>query len=294
MLTDSPAPLKLRRVQKNGPIPTSGSRLTLPLPPFLRAGVAGLFVSSGSGTHPDRVLPSWELIFVREGVLDISENGQPFRVSAGEALLLRPGHRHRGLRPYPPDLSFFWIHFEVGAGPEGLDLPQFTRVARPDHLTSLFRRGLDDQASGPPMEPGASLLLALMLCEVGRRGPPGEAGEGEGAPAVLAHRACAVIHRRVGERLSAADLARELRCNPDYLGRVFRQTHGETVTEAIHRAKLRLACRLLLEEHDTVDQVAARCGFESVGHFRRLFKRQEGLTPRAYRRLYARVAINTR
>ncbi|WP_309569999.1 AraC family transcriptional regulator [Deinococcus sp.] len=36
-----------------------------------------------------------------------------------------------------------------------------------------------------------------------------------------------------------------------------------------------------------------RCGFEEVGYFRRLFKRQEGVSPRAFRQLYARLHVHT-
>lgn len=269
---------------------------TFPIPTPLRAEAAGLFVSSGVGTHPDRVMPSWELIFVREGVLDIAEGDRPFSVGAGEALLLWPGRRHFGTRPYPPNLSFFWIHFRADGAPttgeECLDLPRHTHIPRPDHLASLFRRYLDDQESGMLGAVDAHLLLGLMLCEVAR--PQAQDRGALGAPAVLAHRAHSIIHRRVSEPLGSSDIARELRCNPDYLGRVFRQEYGETVTEAIHRTKLRFACRLLVEENETVDRVARRCGFPAVGHFRRVFKRHEGMTPLAYRRLYARTNINIR
>jgi hypothetical protein len=65
----------------------------------------GLFISRGQGTHPDRVIGSWELIFVREGVLRVEEEQKPFKVGAGESLLLWPGRRHRGTGEYPPDLS---------------------------------------------------------------------------------------------------------------------------------------------------------------------------------------------
>jgi hypothetical protein len=39
----------------------------------LRAHNGGLFVSPGHGTHPDRVLDCYELIFVRQGTLSLWE-----------------------------------------------------------------------------------------------------------------------------------------------------------------------------------------------------------------------------
>ena len=261
---------------------------------------AGLFVSSGGGFHRDRVATDWELIFVREGTLHIAENDQEFTVRSGESLLLWPGRRHRGTQPYPSSTSFYWLHFLVGNLPatqsaqvkEVLRVPQHTSVVRPNHLASLFRRYLDDQESGMLDTLEGSLLLTQMLCEVAR--PPGQNQQALGAAAVLAHRAYAVIHRRVSEPLSSADIAQELHCNPAYLARTFRQAYGETVTEAIHKTKLWFARNLLVEENETVDRVAQRSGFVSVVHFRRIFKRYEGMTPLAYRRLYGRTLINIR
>ena len=73
----------------------------------------GLFVSRGKGTHPTRVIDSHELIFVRSGILELFEEERRFRLGPGEALVLWPGRRHGGAAPYPPDLSFFWIHFNI-------------------------------------------------------------------------------------------------------------------------------------------------------------------------------------
>jgi hypothetical protein len=82
----------------------------------VRAHNGGLFISRGQGTHPHRVIGSWELIFVREGVLMVEEEEKRFEVGAGESLLLWPGRRHRATGDYPPDLSFYWIHFSFRDG----------------------------------------------------------------------------------------------------------------------------------------------------------------------------------
>ena len=266
--------------------------LSLPLP--LEVSNGGVFISRGRGGHQGRVIDSFELIFVREGVLAIQEAGRDFEVRAGDALILWPGRPHHGTAPYPPDLSFYWLHFRVtGCGAReaaGLNVPQHVTLARPDHLTSLFRRFLDDQESGN-MEPlAASLLALLMLCEVAASsGPKAE----DGAAVRLAGRADALIRTRFHEPLSTSSVARTLRCNPDYLGRVFHKVYGCTLTEALHGRRLKVACRLLLESDETVEKVASSCGFRDATYFRRLFKRREGVSPRAFRQLYAKQHVNT-
>lgn len=261
----------------------------------IQASNAGLFVSRGLGMHPDRVINSFELIFVKEGRLRLEEEGQLFDVQAGESLVLWPQRRHRGTEVFAPNLSFYWTHFGVLDDGEqreqGLRVPQHARVARPDHLTTLFRRLLDDQET-LGLEPlSASLTVLLMLLEVANS--DSARSPADSSAALLAGRADALIRARYHEPLCASSIAEELHCNPDYLGRVFRRIYGCTLTEAIHRRRLQQARNQLLEGLESVEEIAHRCGFEDAGYFRRLFKRFEGISPRAFRHVYARMHVNT-
>jgi AraC-like DNA-binding protein len=262
----------------------------------VRAYNGGLFISRGQGSHPDRVIGSWELIFVREGVLMVEEEEERFEVGPGESLLLWPGRRHRGSREYPPDLSFYWIHFsfrdwEASFPDPSITVPQHTTVTRPNHLTELFRRFLDDQEAGRLQPLSASLLLMLMLCEVSDSRPVARVVKGNAA--VLAQRAEAHIRTHFHAPIRTSVLASELGCNPDYLGRVFRRVYGLTPTEFIHRRRVRHARRMLIESDRNVEEISRACGFKDVGYFRRLFKRHEGMTPLAFRRMYAQMHVNT-
>jgi hypothetical protein len=80
--------------------------LEIPVPLELLASNGGLFVSRGIGTHPTRVITTFELIFVKSGVLGIREGDTHFEVQPNETLLLWPGREHGGTAPYPRDLRF--------------------------------------------------------------------------------------------------------------------------------------------------------------------------------------------
>jgi AraC-like DNA-binding protein len=262
----------------------------------LEASNGGLFISRGVGRHPSRVISSFELIFVKEGVLGIEEEGRPFQVGPGETLILWPGRRHGGTSDYPPDLEFYWVHFKVqGKAPRSrkpqLTVPQHARIGRPDHLTNLFRRLLGDQELFGVRPFPASLMILLILWEVTHSSSAPAAGDS--AAELLAARANTLIQTRFHEALSASTVAAKLSCNPDYLGRVFRSAFGCTLTQAIHRRRMRHAVQLLVEGRESIDEVARQCGFEDSGYFRRLFKEAEGMTPLAFRRLHLRVHVNT-
>ncbi len=263
----------------------------------LHAENGGLFVSDGTGTHPDRVIGSFELLFVRSGTLWLEEAGAEHEVGRGESLLLEPHRRHRGTKPYEPGLSFYWVHFRLrrgraagSASTPGLTLPRHASPPRPDRLAELFHRFLDDQESDRLTPLSAASLVALMLDEVGAA-PPRPVSA---ASNVLAARAEAYIASHLHEPLGAADVAAALAVNPDYLNRAFRRVRGHTITEQIHRRRLREVRGLLRETTLPMKQIAARCGFRDPAYLRRLFTRYEGLSPSRFRKLYARLHVNVR
>ena len=261
-----------------------------------QAANGGLFVSRGIGTHPKRVIDSFELIYVKNGVLGIEEEGNEFVVAQDEALILWPGRRHAGTLPYSPDLQFYWVHFTLAdPDPEenasGLSVPQHARISRPEQMTSLFRRLLNEQEQSGVQPIPDSLMLTLMLWEITHSRLASV--DSNGAAAVLAGRADAYIRTQFHEPISASTIAARLKCNPDYLGRVFRNLYGRTITEAIHVKRVRHATTLLADGKLSIDRVAQESGFEDSGYFRRLFQRIEGMTPKAYRKMHVRVHVNT-
>lgn len=279
--------------RKKGIPPTTVERLHLSVSPGLRVVSAGLFVSPGYGIHPDRVIDSYELIFVRTGRLGIAEGGRDYVVRAGEALWMRPGVRHYGTLPHEPDLSFYWTHFYLPKGTRkggGSGIEQYSRPARPERVAEWFHRLLEVQTSEKPESEEACLLLLLLWRELARVQAPERPNAGE----ALAARAEQFIATRFQQGIHAGDVARAMQCHPDYLGRAFRRAHGCTVSEAIHRRQLQEARWRLREGGQTIEDVAQACGFREPRYFRKLFTQAQGISPREYRKLHARIWVNTR
>ena len=258
---------------------------------------AGLFLSRGVGTHARRVIDSYEMIVVRSGTLHIREGNQVFAVGTGEALLLFPGRVHVGAAPYAPELAFYWIHFtlrelsEEGANAdrEPINVPQYVPLRRPEVVFELFQRFLNDQETGELTPDAAALLILLLLTELAAeasrpRSPAADA---------LVGRAEKAIRQRFAEPVSLNDIAAEVGCNPDYLGRVYRAACGQTLVDALNETRTRESCRLLRETSHDMNQIARVCGFATHNYFCRVFKSRRGMTPMAYRRLHARSHVVT-
>ena len=56
------------------------------------------------------------------------------------------------------------------------------------------------------------------------------------------------------------------------------------VTDYVNAKRIVLAKEQLLGSDDNVSLIAERCGFESLPHFHRVFKKLTGTTPASYRR----------
>ncbi len=82
---------------------------------------------------------------------------------------------------------------------------------------------------------------------------------------------------------TVAGLAAEYGYSPNYFSQYMRRHTGRTAMEAITKARLGLASRLLRETDASVESVAREVGYSNMGHFHSLFKREFGMTPRAWR-----------
>lgn len=231
----------------------------------------------------------------------MSEQDKSFAVSDGEYLLLQPNCLHGGSKEIDGELEFYWIHFlpvpaneandsVSGSISESIELQQHGAISRPDHLTFLFRRYLDDQESGWSRHITADLWLQLMLIEVAESGI--HLDETSLCLNSLANKALAYIRTHITEPLNTSVIAEELRTNPDYLGRIFKQSVGYTITDTIHRQKIRKAQKLLVDSELNVNEISIDCGFRDTAYFRRVFKKHEGMSPRSFRQLYGKLHVN--
>jgi transcriptional regulator GlxA family with amidase domain len=98
------------------------------------------------------------------------------------------------------------------------------------------------------------------------------------------------MEKSLQEGFSLAELARHLAVSERTLNRRFRQAVGEAPLHYLQSLRVDVAKRLLETRGLNVDAVSARVGYSDLSTFRRLFKRETGLSPRDYQRRFARHA----
>jgi AraC family transcriptional regulator len=96
------------------------------------------------------------------------------------------------------------------------------------------------------------------------------------------------IQRNPGARWALSDLARHAEQSPFRYLRTFRRVTGVTPHQFILRTRLRDAASRLLAHDTNVIDIALESGFGDLSNFNRAFRLECGLSPRAYRRQFAR------
>lgn len=99
----------------------------------------------------------------------------------------------------------------------------------------------------------------------------------------LVKKAIAFIHQHYSTALSRQAIADALGVSKSYLGQIFSQELGLSPLDYIIRFRVLRAKELLETTDESIADVATRVGFETATYFSRIFHREVGCSPRAFR-----------
>ncbi|WP_159995848.1 helix-turn-helix transcriptional regulator [Roseomonas sp. 18066] len=98
------------------------------------------------------------------------------------------------------------------------------------------------------------------------------------------------VEASLGGPILQKDLAAVARLSTGHFARAFKQSFGITAHAYVMQQRMARARRLMLETEAPLSQVALLCGMADQPHFSRVFRRMEGSTPMAWRRLQRAAA----
>ena len=94
------------------------------------------------------------------------------------------------------------------------------------------------------------------------------------------------IQEHIQEDIYITDIAGYVYLNDRHLMRVYRQKTGESILEYITKERLRLSREILSNTDHPISIVSDMVGYRNYSYFIRIFKREVGVTPQAYRQAY--------
>jgi AraC family transcriptional regulator len=160
-------------------------------------------------------------------------------------------------------------------------------INRSDNVISALLSSLQAElASGGGVDAAyVEHLAAIVLHRIAMLDgvkPPGRDSHGPISNTML-RRIQEHIDAHLGQEISLSDLARVAGMGCDSFARRFRAKTGLAPYAYVIERRIRRAEQLLADTDIELARLAARLGFSSQSHFTTTFKRQRGVTPRAYR-----------
>lgn len=96
------------------------------------------------------------------------------------------------------------------------------------------------------------------------------------------------VYKHRNERLTVQEIADNLNINRSYLSSLFIKETGKSISAFIRKEKINATANMLKFSEYGYSDIAEYFGFASQSHFIQCFKKQMGLTPKEYRKQFAR------
>lgn len=228
-----------------------------------------------SPLEPERQYAGWCMLYLLSGEVVLQVEGEMFRVTPGEFLLLPPGMRFRAVwfrnsigytggfeEETMKDLSYSLlrsttpVRFKVGVNDEPLVSEVFESMLRNKSNIRYLASAIDLLLNLLHMDVNEEKLCSRFLDEIFKGSP---------------------IHD------GPSFYSDMLGVTPFALNRVVKAETGRTTGEWIAIARIILAKRYLKDKFLSMSEVSEKVGFEDQSYFSRFFRKHEGVTPSKYR-----------
>jgi AraC-like DNA-binding protein len=100
---------------------------------------------------------------------------------------------------------------------------------------------------------------------------------------LLVKQAIAYIQQHHARDLTRQEIAEAIGVSKNYMTQIFHQELGISLWDYLNRYRMLRAKDLLLHTDESITMIAARVGFNDPSYFGRVFRKQVGCTPQAYR-----------
>lgn len=270
-------------------------------PTLIRCTYFNGYQIRGSNRLEQRVVTDYEIEYYLRSEGAIVIDGMTIPFSQGQINVRKPGQVVRGILPYEclflsVDMDgrakerekFSFPHQPNGqpryqnpileALPDKIDIGSDKRI--PALITRLHRRHLY-RSDQDILQNKIDLLLLLdylyELCEPKRSSAD-----------YRVRQAVDRIQKHFTEDISITELIAQTHLSKTHFHKLFREYTGRTPNGLITELRLELAKHLLTTSQEKICDIAAMCGYYDHVYFNYLFKKQTGLSPGSYRKIYYR------
>ncbi len=288
---------------------TSIDTISVRVPPFPIFITGGQYTFLKGSKHFTRTFEVFDCIYVRKGCLFLKEEQEEYEVTAGQYLILVPGREHGGYKNCTEDTDMVWFHFlmhqphqyipakriqwsdllyQEGTHTEPsqfhLQLPQYGKIEHRQRiegaLEELIHLNEHDVLESRLKQQVVFEEILIMLQK--------EAFAIPSAAAKVTEQVITYIQQHYQHTVTMTTMSKQLHYHADYITRSMKKTIGITPVEYIQQYRIAQAKTLLVTTNMKLKDIAVSVGIQDYTYFPRLFKKQEGMSPNIYRRLFNR------
>lgn len=250
---------------------------------FFKYEMIGEFRTEQEWIHPERIIDTYEMIFVLEGQVFIAEDGINFELQKNDILILEPGKRHRGVKTSTSPTAFYWFHFSTD-----MELPGKKYIGDEYHeLKQLLKKLLHvTNLKIYPQETADAIGLVIFFEYVY------VCGTTLANNTSLMKKIEEYIRINAPYNISVRKVGEYFGYNPDYIGRLFKKNHGIGLKEYIASERIKIAKDLLLTTELSVKEIAAKLNFREENLFIKFFMYHEEISPVRFRNKFSNTHMN--
>ena len=249
-----------------------------------------------------------EAAVITEGCAIVATGNQKYTIHAGEGFFINSGVLHGCWNIDTSACRFHSVVFHprlVGGSIDSIYYQKYVLPLTENHNVEIIHlkpsapwqadvlKSIEDGWHACVLEPVAfefkvrhalSELVVLLQCNLPAVSHhPNEKAmrDGERIKAMLQF-----VHEHYGDELNTANIAKSASISESECLRCFRSTIGTTPIQYVRQYRLQQVCQLLTSTQEKISNIAARCGFQDISYFTKIFRETKGMVPSEYRKLH--------
>lgn len=242
------------------------------------------------------VRPYYLIHFILEGKGEFSVNGTRYKLSAGKGFLIEPDYQTAYISDSSEPWTYIWVGFSGGDAPQilsqlGLSQEQpIFKSEKPEILKDCVMGMIRHNHSNAEDTFYCLSMLYLFLSTIASSNRD-ESVHGDSN--LYVSQAIAYIRNHIAEPLTTDAVAKYVGLNRSYLSTLFKQHTGLSPLPYIQQFRLTKAKHLLESTRLPVAAIAYSCGYQQPESLIKLFGREYGMSPSAYRKASLKETLST-